>query len=104
IETCLPVRQLVGRVLFHRDELVELVRRYYRRDLSLAIPDIASDLFWPIEIFDEDEHCLRAWELERIRDFMGILESACGQCRDAADSGLGTDSILPTPQSDAALP
>ena len=37
--------QLVGRVLFHRDELVELVRRYYRRDLSLALPDIASDRF-----------------------------------------------------------
>ena len=104
IETCLPVRQLVGRVLFHRDELVELVRRYYRRDLSLALPDIASDLFWPIEIFDEDEHCLRAWELERIRDFMGILESACGQCRDSVDSGLSADAILPMPQSDAALP
>jgi hypothetical protein len=77
---CLPIRQLVGRVLFHRDELVELVRRYYTRELRIALPDVASDFFWPIEIFEPDAHCFRAWEIERIRALMLILEESCATC------------------------
>ncbi|MEE2758050.1 MAG: VWA domain-containing protein [Myxococcota bacterium] len=99
VDTCLPVRQLVGRVLFHRDELVELVRRYYNRDLSLAIPDIPSDLFWPIEIFDPDEHCLRAWELDRVSDFMEILADACQRCQEDAAVDAGAET---TPSSNDA--
>ena len=28
------------------------------------LPLVASDLFYPIEIFEPDEHCFRAWEVE----------------------------------------
>jgi hypothetical protein len=88
IHECLPVRQQVGRVLFTRDELVELVRRYYDRNLELQLPLVASDLFWPIEIFEPDLHCYRAWEVNRILDLLRVLGEACEACRVVNDAGL----------------
>ena len=80
MEQCLPIRTQVGRVLFHHDELIELIRRYYERDLELSLPNDPSDLFMPIEIFDPDEHCIRAWEIDRIRELAAILAEKCGTC------------------------
>jgi hypothetical protein len=101
ITQCLPLRQLVGRVLFHREELVELIRRYYGRDLSLAIPDGPSDLFWPIEIFEPEEHCFRAWEIDRIRDLMAIVSDACQTCAGFGEVASESDDSETEALSDA---
>ena len=66
---------------------MDLVRRYYDRNLELQLPLVASDLFYPIEIFEPDEHCFRAWEVDRILDLLTVLGEACQACR-VADAGL----------------
>ena len=77
---CLPVRLEVDGVLFTRDEVVALIHRYYGRDLTPTIPRIASDFFQPIELFEPDEHCFRAWETPRIVELMAVLGDVCGSC------------------------
>ncbi len=90
VEQCLPIRTQVGRVLFHHDELIDLIRRYYQRDLELALPDEPSDIFVPIEIFDPDTHCIRAWEIDRVRELAQIMAEKCQTC--AFVAGMTPDS------------
>ena len=54
---CLPPRLRLGDYLFDRDEVIEMVRRYYERNLTSKIPVEASD-FVPIELFDADSNAL----------------------------------------------
>jgi len=81
IQACLPPKLVVDRVRLNRDELMELVDRYYDRELMPKIPHVASDFFQPIEIFEPDTHCFRAWETTRIVDLMATLGDVCGSCR-----------------------
>ena len=99
IDECLPIRQQVGRVLFDRDALKELLRQYFDRGVpdedpaALKLPTVASDIFWPIEITNDqnverdtpesrrDSHCFRAWEIDRIRNLLTILKDECNRCQ-----------------------
>ena len=106
VDRCLPARQLVGKVLLHRDELSALLKRYYARDLSLALPSEASDFFMPIEIFDGDEHCYRAWEIDRILDLMQIIVDRCNTCEtlntaETTPTGVPDGSTGAEPSDDA---
>ena len=98
IDECLPIRQQVGRVLFDREALKTLLRQYFDRGApdeepaELKLPTVASDIFWPIEITNDqdverdtpesrrDNHCFRAWEIDRIRNLMTILNEECQSC------------------------
>ncbi|MEZ4474941.1 MAG: hypothetical protein R3F60_29950 [bacterium] len=84
---CLPRTVQLDRILYDRAELQALLQAYLHRDLRPRLPVEASDLFWPIELFDPDTHCLRPWELDRFVQLLEALEAGCLACGAEADAG-----------------
>ena len=81
---CLPHRIQLGRVLFDRIDLIDLLRQYTTRGLELRLPVEASDFFRPIELFEPERDCHRPWELARVRLLLdAVEEAACGECGSA---------------------
>ena len=91
---CLPPRLRLGDYLFDRDEVIAMVRRYYERNLTSKIPTEPSEFFVPIELFDADEHCYRAWETPRMTELLTALADKCKSC--AWVSGPDSDSEAPS--------
>ncbi len=80
----------VGGYLYTPNELRDLVTSYLKGNLEPReerIPRIAPNLFWPIENFDPDLHCLRPWEIGRLMTFLDVVDEACGPCVQRARAG-----------------
>lgn len=67
----------VGRFMYPRDDLRDLMRRYFTSNLSLRVPEVAPDVFVPIELFDPETDCLKPWEIGRLSQLLDTLEAAC---------------------------
>lgn len=105
LERCLPHRIQLGRVLFDRIDLIDLLRRYVRRNLNLRMPIEASDFFYPIELFNPETHCYRPWELARVGLLLDAArDAACGQCGEAGDGGVDGGAGGPGLALDGAAP
>jgi hypothetical protein len=95
MDACVPRTFQVGRFLFDKPELQDLLKRLLKRDLTVQGPITPSDLFWPIEQFDPDQHCFKPWEYERLEDLLDGLVEACWSCEALRrDGGLGPDQGL----------
>ncbi|MDF1562018.1 MAG: VWA domain-containing protein [Deltaproteobacteria bacterium] len=77
---CMPAKIQVGKYLFTRDELEDLVRKYADPDLIMRIPITASDIFVDLEIFDPDTDCHRPWEISRLQQLLNDLRDECRTC------------------------
>jgi len=93
VDRCLPRTVQLDRVLYDRNELTALIQKYLHRDLVPRLPRDASDLFWPVELFKSDDHCLRPWELRRLMRLLETLALACRACDGdtATDAGPSAD-------------
>ncbi len=92
MESCLPKRVQLGRVLFERAELQALLERWVERNLAARLPMEPSDIFWPIEIFEPEAHCFRPWELERVLLLLDALGEACASCEGVLGLDAGLDA------------
>ncbi|MCB9729696.1 MAG: VWA domain-containing protein [Deltaproteobacteria bacterium] len=77
---CLPPKVQIGRILYGRDTLVELLQSVVREDLSLDLPDVGTRIFVPIESFVADRDCVRTAELTTLDGFLTLLASECAPC------------------------
>ena len=80
ITECLPPRQRLDDYLFDREDVINLLRRYYDRELISTLPTEPSDFFIPLAEFDADTHCFRAWEISRLDSLLQTIEERCSQC------------------------
>ena len=88
---CLPPRLRPGEYLFDRDEVIAMIRRYYERNLASKIPTEPSDFFVPIELFDANEQCFRAWEIPRVTELLTAIAERCERCQWVKDQVQDTD-------------
>ena len=92
MDACVPRTVQVGRYLFDKPELMDLLKRLLKRDLTVKGPATPSDLFWPLAQFDPEVHCFRPWEYERLEALLDSLVEQCWSCEALRrDGGLGPD-------------
>jgi hypothetical protein len=77
IDQCLPGKVQIGDILYKKDELLDTGRRYLNGGMEPRLPAVAAELFVPLELFDPELHCHRAWELGRLD---ALLEKVVGVC------------------------
>jgi hypothetical protein len=92
INECLPDAIQLGRFEYPEDELMDLVRQYVATNTAVNLPQPASEIFVPIEIFDPGAHCYRPWELDRLSALFEVVRQTCEACA----TWDGTDPI-PSP-------
>lgn len=78
---CVPPKVQIGRILYSRDAMVDLLGSVADGDLSLKLPDIGARIFVPIESFNADRDCVRTAELATLDGFLALLEAECAPCR-----------------------
>jgi hypothetical protein len=77
---CVPPKVQIGRILYSRDDMVDLLGAVAAGDLSLQLPDIGARIFVPIESFNADRDCVRTAALSTLDGFLALLESECAPC------------------------
>lgn len=86
---CLPWKVVIGDTVFLRTEMEDLLRKYVNGNLSTRFPEHPSHIFVPVELFNQDDHCLKLVELQRMRDFLELIEQECEACYAPAEEVPG---------------
>lgn len=87
IDDCLPDAIQLGRFEFSEDTLIDLLRKYVATNTAVNLPQPASELFVPIEIYNPDVDCYRPWELDRLELLLQLIGETCNAC--ATWDGVG---------------
>lgn len=82
IDQCLPEDIVIGRYQYGEMDLINLLQSYVAQNTGLNLPQPASELFVPIEQFDESRDCYRPWELDRLEALFAQILDACALCDD----------------------
>ncbi len=77
---CLPKKVQLGDILYKRDDLERLVRRYANGGLAPRFARHPANVFHPIEEFDPDRDCVRPRELDLLDAYLERLVDVCDPC------------------------
>lgn len=80
IAECMGPKIQIGTQLLPQAEVIAMLRRHVRGDMTPALPERAFDLFVPIQNFSVADHCFRPWEFERLTQFLTDARAVCLEC------------------------
>lgn len=80
VDACIGPKVQIGRILYSRDDMTDLLGSVVAGDLSYDLPDVGTRIFVPLETFDPDRDCVRTSALSTLDGFLALLESECAPC------------------------
>lgn len=90
IRDCLPDGVPLDGFQVSTDGAVALVEKYVAGNGAVNLPTPASELFVPLERFDERRDCHRPWELDRLSELFALTRQACQTCGDDEEAPADT--------------
>jgi len=77
IDNCMPDAIQIGRFEYSENEVMDFLRKYVASNNGVNMPQPASRMFVPIELFDPEQDCFRPWEFEELRELFRTIQATC---------------------------